>query len=275
MSRYYIYKMEILDNEKYYGSYIGQHKVGKKAPSCDGYMGSGSKWKKYILKNNIPVKKAIIRICDSVEESNYWERHYIKQAGESGEYLWNMMKGVGNYDHEKPYTEEEIREHNKERFKKWYAENKKRCAETSKRWREKNRERVREINRRSVERRREFCVEYQKQYYQNNKEKLNGRNKEYYLKNKERLNELRREYYKEYYVTHAKEISEKGRKYYAENKEKHNAYYTRMCLYEGKTMTLRALSLKLLRQKVPHPTEVAKQYLIDKENNNVRNTESN
>lgn len=265
MSRYYIYKMEILDNEKYYGAYIGQHKMEKKPPSCDGYMGSGSSWKKYILKNGIPVKKTIIRICDSVEESNYWERYYIKQAGESGEYLWNMMKGGGNHNSEKIYTEEEIREHNRERFRKWYAENKKRCTETAKRWREKNREWVRERNRRTVERRKDFYVEYQKQYYQKNKEKLKEQNKEYYLKNKDHLNELRKEYNKEYRVTHAKELSEKGRKYYAENKEKHNAYYTRQCLYEGKTMTLRALSLKLLRQKVPHPTKVAKQYLIEKE----------
>ena len=39
-------------------------------------------------------------------------------------------------------------------------------------------------------------------------------------------------------------------------------YHSRLCLYEGETLTLRALALRLFRQGIPHPTLEAKKYLI-------------
>ena len=111
MSAYYIYKMTILPNDLYEGIYIGQHKIGSKDPSCDNYKGSGSDWKKYIIKTKIPVKKEILRLCDNLEESNHWEKYYIEQAKQNGEHLWNLLKGGGNHEPYIRFTKEELREH--------------------------------------------------------------------------------------------------------------------------------------------------------------------
>lgn len=266
MNKYYVYRMDILENDKYHGVYFGQHKMSDKEPSCDGYKGSGTRWKKEILRNHVPVKKTVLKFCESVKEANYWEKYYIAQAKENGEYLWNVSAGGDGFDHEKPPTEEEQREKNKLRYSRWYAANKERNLENGRRWRSQNRERSREINRRSVEKRKDYWTDYHRQYYQDNKERLSANNKKYYEEHKEHLNECSREYFKKYRETHAEELAEKGRRYYAENKEKRNAYYNRQCSYDGKTMTFRALILKFLHQGVPHPTQVAKQYLIEKEN---------
>lgn len=264
MSRYYVYRMDILENDTYYGVYFGQHKMGKKDPSCDGYEGSGSKWKKEILRNHVPVKKTILKVCETIEEANYWERYYIEQATHSGEYLWNITKGGDRHDYDKIYTEEEKRETNRQRCKKWYDANKERNVENNRKWRSNNRERVREARRRNVEKRKDYWVEYHKQYYQRNKERLSARNKQYYEEHREHITEHMKEYGKQYAKTHAEYIAERGRKYYAENKEKRKAYYERLCCYEGETMTLRALSLRFFHQKIPHSTLEAKKYLIDK-----------
>ena len=71
MSQYYIYMMEIVDCDTHHGIYIGQHKIGSKDPSCDGYKGSGSKWKREVLSKHISVEKTILRVCDDVKEANF------------------------------------------------------------------------------------------------------------------------------------------------------------------------------------------------------------
>ena len=43
---------------------------------------------------------------------------------------------------------------------------------------------------------------------------------------------------------------------------KTKAYYSRLCLYEGETLTLRALSIRFCKQGMPHPTLDAKEYLL-------------
>ena len=48
-----------------------------------------------------------------------------------------------------------------------------------------------------------------------------------------------------------------------ETTRRHNkAYYSRLCLYEGGTLTLKALSIRFCRQGIPHPTLKAKKYLL-------------
>ena len=42
------------------------------------------------------------------------------------------------------------------------------------------------------------------------------------------------------------------------------AYYNRLCLYEGETLTLRALNIRFFKQGISHPTLEAKKYLIVK-----------
>lgn len=39
-------------------------------------------------------------------------------------------------------------------------------------------------------------------------------------------------------------------------------YYSRTCLYNGETITLRALSLRFYRRGIPHATQEAKKYII-------------
>ena len=40
------------------------------------------------------------------------------------------------------------------------------------------------------------------------------------------------------------------------------AYYSRLCFYEGETLTLRALNIRFFKQGIPHPTLEAKKYLL-------------
>lgn len=262
MGRHYIYRMDIVENDTYHGSYIGQHKIGKKDPSCDGYKGSGCRWKREILSKHIPVKKAILKICEDIKETNYWEQYYIEEALQDGVYLWNVVKGGGGHEHGKVYTEEELRMHNKERFDRWYQANKEYHAEYGRRYRKANKERVRAAKKRYEAERKEFYDEYYKQYYEKNKERLSEQRKQYYQQNKERFAEQRKEYGKQYRATHAEMLAEKSRRHYRENKEKHRQYYSRPCCYNGEMLTFGALRSRLRRKHVVNPTKVAELYLI-------------
>lgn len=42
------------------------------------------------------------------------------------------------------------------------------------------------------------------------------------------------------------------------------AYYSRICFYEGETLTLNTLSARFCYQGIPHPTLEAKKYLIER-----------
>lgn len=150
MSKYYIYKMTAITEDGSKGSYIGQHKIGKKEPMKDGYKGSGRDWKKYILQQNIPIEKAILRMCDSLEEANYWEQYYIESALAQGIYLWNRIKGGSNHEYDRLYTDEEIKEHKAEHKKQYYQANREKMKQYSKQYREANREHI-------VEQRKRLC----------------------------------------------------------------------------------------------------------------------
>ena len=65
----------------------------------------------------------------------------------------------------------------------------------------------------------------------------------------ERYKECQKEYKKEY------NKSDKFKNY-------HKEYYSQLCLYNGETLTLHALSLRFRRRGIPHPTLEAKKYLI-------------
>lgn len=254
--------MDIVDNDTYHGSYIGQHKIGNKEPENDNYKGSGSEWKKQILKNNIPVKKTILKICDNIEDTNYWERYYIEQALQNGEYLWNIAKGGGGHESDKIYTEEELKQHNRERFIKWYNNNQDYVAEYRKKYYKENKEKIYKTNKEYLESHKEYYKEYRKKYYQNNKESISKQHKDYYEAHKDEMREKRKEYNKQYKIANAEKEAIRHKQYYESHKEERNNYYTRPCLYDGKTMTFRALILRLMRKNIEHPTEVAKQYLI-------------
>ena len=59
------------------------------------------------------------------------------------------------------------------------------------------------------------------------------------------------ERYKEWYEIHRDEHLAKNR-----------AYGSRLCLYKGETLTLRALTNRFFRQGIPHSTLKAKEYLL-------------
>ena len=179
-SKYYIYKITALTEDGSKGSYIGQHKIGRKSPLEDGYKGSGKAWKKYILSQNIPVEKVILRMCENIEDANYWEKFYIKQAKEDGIYLWNRTKGGGSHEYNKIYTEEELKKHKKQRDKQYYEENKEHKAEYYKQYKESNKEHYKMLN---------------KQWYEANKAQIAEQKKQYYEENKEHIAEYKKQYY--------------------------------------------------------------------------------
>ena len=75
---------------------------------------------------------------------------------------------------------------------------------------------------------------------------------------------------KAYYETHRDERLAKWKAYREANRDellaKNKAYYSRLCLYEGETLTLRALTSRFYNQGVTNPTIEAKKYLIEGEN---------
>lgn len=45
-------------------------------------------------------------------------------------------------------------------------------------------------------------------------------------------------------------------------KESNNKYQNQLCCFNGQTLTLHALSMRFMRQGIPHPAQEAKKYLI-------------
>ena len=73
--------------------------------------------------------------------------------------------------------------------------------------------------------------------------------------------ERRKEYNKEYQKEYQKEYK-KTERYKESQKESNNKYYNQLCIYNGETLTLRALSMRFRKQGIPHPTAEAKKYLL-------------
>ena len=59
------------------------------------------------------------------------------------------------------------------------------------------------------------------------------------------------------------------KRYKEHQKEYDNKYKNQLCIYNGETLTLRALSLRFYRAGIENPTKEAKKYLIKKESNNA------
>ena len=69
----------------------------------------------------------------------------------------------------------------------------------------------------------------------------------------ERYKEYQKEYQKEY------NKSDKGKEYH---KQYHKKYNNQLCLYNGQTLTLNALSKRFRRQGIDNPTAEAKKHLL-------------
>lgn len=55
---------------------------------------------------------------------------------------------------------------------------------------------------------------------------------------------------------------ERYKKYKEEILDQKKQYHNQLCFYNGETLTLSALSMRFMRQGIPHPTIEAKKYLI-------------
>lgn len=179
---------------------------------CDNYKGSGCKWKKYILGNHIPVKKTILRICDDIDETNFWEAFYIDQALENGDYLWNVMKGGSGHDSDRRYTKEEIQERRKAYHTKWREANREQYQEQRRQYYQNNKERIEASKKQYREKHKEKFLEYHRNYYQTNKADLSNRKRQYYYEHKEHIAEHGKAYWRQYKLTHAEYLKAKAKK---------------------------------------------------------------
>ena len=92
--------------------------------------------------------------------------------------------------------------------------------------------------------REQYYIEKLKPIYNNYRAK--GRDIERYKETNRRCNKEWNEIHRDEMLTYNKD------------------YYSRLCFYEGETLTLRALSKRFFRQGIPQPTLEAKKYLIER-----------
>ena len=90
--------------------------------------------------------------------------------------------------------------------------------------------------------------------------------KEYYKSHRnERLTKMKA-YSKTYHQAHRDECLAKMKGWHKANRDKQLAkmksYRSRLCLYEGETLTLSALSSRFCRQGIANPCKEAKKYLL-------------
>ena len=91
-----------------------------------------------------------------------------------------------------------------------------------------------------VERYKEYQKEYQEEYRKTDKSK-----------------EYQKEYQKEYRKT------DKSKEYQKQYQKQYQLEYnSQLCLYNGQTLTLKALYQRFWRRGIPHPVKEAKKYLI-------------
>ena len=96
------------------------------------------------------------------------------------------------------------------------------------------------------------------------------RYKEAHKRRNKEWNEIHRDerlaYGKAYRKAHRDELLAKNKDYHYTHRDEQLAkmkdYCSRLCLYNGETLTLSALSKRFRRQGIPHPTLNAKEYLL-------------
>ena len=90
--------------------------------------------------------------------------------------------------------------------------------------------------------------------------------KEYHKAYREAHKDYIKEYQKERYKAHRDEILAKHKEYVTAHKAQRQSYdkeyINRLCLYNGKTLTLNALRKRLMRRGIPNPLAEARKYLI-------------
>ena len=103
----------------------------------------------------------------------------------------------------------------------------------------------------NIERQKEYKKEYMKEY------KKSDKYKEYQKEYKKEYNKSDK--YKNYQKDYQK--TEKGKE---SHKKAVNKYQNQLCIYNGETLTLRALSKRFQKAGIEHPVLEAKKYLLVK-----------
>ena len=101
----------------------------------------------------------------------------------------------------------------------------------------------------NLKEREQYWIKQLKPSYNNNR--AQGWDTDRYKEWNEIHRDERLAYFKAYHQAHRNEQLSKSKD-----------YYSRLCFYEGETLTLNALSLRFRQQGIPHPTLNAKKYLI-------------
>lgn len=177
---YYIYLTTNIINGK---QYIGQHK----GDINDSYFGSGinitKALKKYGKEN---FKKEILKLCESREEADIWERYYINFYNAiEDENFYNLQEGGTGGDGWRACQKWLL--NNPDKAKKIYEKN----IENLKRWKENNPEKYQELVLKPL---REGCIQWRK----NNPEKV--------AENIKKLNKGKEEWQKNHPEEHQKQI---------------------------------------------------------------------
>lgn len=199
---YYIYKMIHPQSGRVY---IGQHRLPKgKTPYNDGYFGSGKIWTRIYKKHPNECVKIILDFADTKEEVDALEIKYIAHyKAVWGDYCVNIAKGGGGGSGgmNKRFTDEELKEHARQRSRRYqnehkeeikakkherYLKNKEQHAKKGKMWRESHKDEIK-VKRQT--------------YYQEHKEEIKQRVKKYDKEHKEE----REKYLKNYRETHKEE----------------------------------------------------------------------
>lgn len=102
---------------------------------------------------------------------------------------------------------------------------------------------------------------YKKNYNIAHKDEIRINKKEYYKAHQSKL----KYYAKEHRKSHQAYYEEWERIHQAERRAYRKAYYSRICIYNGETLTLRALINRFNRSNISHATVEAKKYLIIQE----------
>ena len=143
-----------------------------------------------------------------------------------GNFIFEVLEETADLHNREQYWIEQLKPTYNDRYAKGY--NIERCKETTRR----------------------CCKEWHKA------------NKEYYEIHRDK--ELAKS--KAYRQAHRDECLARSKDWHKANRDKqlakYKAYKNRLCLYEGETLTLGALSARFTRQGIPHATIEAKKYLL-------------
>ena len=99
--------------------------------------------------------------------------------------MLNTRKSRNAMGRKKKYTDEELKEHNRERARRYYALHRDEMMRRNLEWRRANPDRIKEYGKRQREKRR--VSQYNYEYYRKNREEMKRRNRDWRMANPEKV----------------------------------------------------------------------------------------